>query len=40
MTVNAAESEDVVVSLGDNPSSDRIDIRARAARPLRAASRR
>ncbi len=40
MTVNAAESEDVVVSLGDNPSSDRIDIRARAARPLRAASHR
>jgi pyrimidine operon attenuation protein/uracil phosphoribosyltransferase len=34
----AAQDEDVVVSLHDDPSRDRIDIRPRAARAERAAS--
>jgi pyrimidine operon attenuation protein/uracil phosphoribosyltransferase len=34
----AAQDEDVVVSLNDDPSRDRIDIRPRAARAERAAS--
>jgi len=37
-TVNAAENEDVIVSLGDVPSQDRIDIRARAPKAPRAVS--
>jgi pyrimidine operon attenuation protein / uracil phosphoribosyltransferase len=36
-TIDAAESEDVVVSLGDDPRHDTIEIRARAARDRRAA---
>jgi pyrimidine operon attenuation protein/uracil phosphoribosyltransferase len=37
-TIEAAESEDVVVSLGDNPSNDRIEIRARAPKARQPAS--
>lgn len=37
-TVDAAENEDVVVLLGDDPSTDRIEIRARAAKSPRAAA--
>jgi pyrimidine operon attenuation protein / uracil phosphoribosyltransferase len=39
-TLGAAEGEDVVVTLGDNPSDDRIDIRARAPKARRAAALR
>jgi pyrimidine operon attenuation protein / uracil phosphoribosyltransferase len=39
-TIAASESEDVIVSLGDDPSDDRIEIRSRAPRAARAASAR
>ena len=39
-TLDAAEGEDVIVSLGDDPSDDRIDIRARAPKAPRAAALR
>ena len=35
-TISAAEDEDVLVSLHDDPSRDRIEIRSRAARARRA----
>jgi pyrimidine operon attenuation protein/uracil phosphoribosyltransferase len=38
ITLDASEDEDVVVSLGDDPSRDRIEILPRTARPRRAAS--
>ena len=37
-TVEAGEDEDVVVSLNDNPSHDRIEIRPRASKARRAAT--
>jgi pyrimidine operon attenuation protein / uracil phosphoribosyltransferase len=37
-TLNAAEDEDVIVSLGDAPSQDRIDIRPRAPKAQRSVS--
>jgi pyrimidine operon attenuation protein/uracil phosphoribosyltransferase len=37
-TVAAAEDEDVIVTLGDNPSRDRIEIRPRGAKAARAAA--
>ena len=37
-TISAAEDEEVLVSLRDDPSLDRIEIRARATRERRAAS--
>jgi pyrimidine operon attenuation protein/uracil phosphoribosyltransferase len=39
-TIAAPEAEDVIVSLGDDPSDDRIEIRARAPRAPRAAAAR
>jgi pyrimidine operon attenuation protein/uracil phosphoribosyltransferase len=36
-TINAAEGEDVIVTLSDNPSLDRIEIRTRGSKAKRAA---
>jgi pyrimidine operon attenuation protein/uracil phosphoribosyltransferase len=36
-TIDAADHEDVIVSLHDDPSKDRIDIRARKTGALKAA---
>jgi pyrimidine operon attenuation protein / uracil phosphoribosyltransferase len=38
--INAPESEDVIVSLGDDPAQDKIEVRARAPKSRAAASTR